>query len=313
MLSACVPILAKNAYDVAMNDERPWSARKKFREINGRRMAYFDEGEGPPIIFAHGNPTSSYLWRNIIPACRGLGRLIACDMIGMGDSDKLLNSDSSSYTYAEHRAYLFALWEQLEVGKDVVFVLHDWGSALGFEWASQHADRTQGIAFMEACVMPIEWEDFPEPGRDLFRALRSSAGEDLILKQNIFVEKILPGGIMRQLAEGEMAEYRGPYLAAGEQRRPMLTWPRQIPIGGEPADVVEVVRKYSQWLAQTQIPKLYIHAEPGAVDVGRARAFVRQWPNQTEIAVKGRHFIQEDSPAEIGRAISEFVRALRRK
>jgi haloalkane dehalogenase len=296
-----------------MNEARPWPGRKKFKEIRGRHMAYIDEGEGAPIIFAHGNPTSSYLWRNVMPACRGLGRLIACDMIGMGDSDKLPHSGPSSYTYGEHRSYLFALWEQLELGKDIVFVLHDWGSALGFEWASQHADRVQGLAFTEACVMPVEWEDFPEPGRDLFRALRSPAGDDLVLNHNIFIEKILPGGMIRQLAEDEMAEYRRPYLTAGEDRRPMLTWPRQIPIGGEPADVVEVVKKYGQWLAQSQIPKLYIHAEPGAVDIGRRRAFVRQWPHQIEVEVKGRHFVQEDSPAEVGAAISEFVRELRKK
>jgi haloalkane dehalogenase len=275
-------------------------------------MAYIDEGEGAPIVFAHGNPTSSYLWRNVMPACRGLGRLIACDMIGMGDSDKLSHSGQGSYSYAEHRSYLFALWDQLDLGQDIVFVLHDWGSALGFEWTSQHADRVQGLVFMEACVMPVDWEDFSEPARHLFRALRSPAGDDLVLNQNIFVEKILPGGVIRQLTENEMAEYRRPFLQAGEERRPMLTWPRQIPIAGEPVDVVEVVKNYGQWLAQSPIPKLYIHAEPGAVDVGRRRAFVRQWPHQIEITVKGRHFIQEDSPTELGAAISEFVRELRK-
>ena len=285
--------------------------RKKFKEIMGRRMAYIDEGEGPPIIFAHGNPTSSYLWRNVMPACRGLGRLIACDMIGMGDSEKLPNSGPNRYTYAEHRDYLFALWEQLELGNEIVFVLHDWGSALGFDWASQHRDRVQALVFMEAFVMPIEWDDFPESGRDLFRALRSPAGDDLVLNQNIFIEKLLPGGMIRQLAKDEMAEYRRPYLTAGEDRRPMLAWPRQIPIGGEPADVVEVINRYGRWLAQSQIPKLYIHAEPGEVDIGRRRTFVRQWPNQKEIEVKGGHFVQEDSPTELGVAISGFVRELR--
>ncbi len=277
----------------------------------GYRMAYIDEGDGAPIVFAHGNPTSSYLWRNVMPACRGLGRLIACDMIGMGDSEKLPDSGPNRYTYAEHRDYLFALWKQLELGNNIVFVLHDWGSALGFEWASQHRDQVQALVFMEAFVMPIEWEDFPESGRDLFRALRSSAGDDLVLNQNIFIEKLLPGGMIRELAASEMAEYRRPYLTAGEDRRPMLTWPRQIPLGGEPADVVEVIWKYGRWLAQSQIPKLYIHAEPGEVDIGRRRIFVRQWPNQREIEVKGGHFVQEDSPTELGVAISEFVRELR--
>jgi haloalkane dehalogenase len=277
----------------------------------GRRMAYIDEGEGAPIVFAHGNPTSSYLWRNVMPACRGLGRLIACDMIGMGDSEKLPNSGPNRYTYAEHRDYLFALWKQLELGNDVVFVLHDWGSALGFDWASQHRYQVQALVFMEAFVMPIEWEDFPESGRDLFRALRSPAGNDLVLNQNIFIEKLLPGGMLRALSTEEMAEYRRPYLTAGEDRRPMLTWPRQIPLGGEPADVVEVISQYGRWLAQSQIPKLYIHAEPGEVDIGRRRTFVRQWPNQKEIEVKGGHFVQEDSPTELGVAISGFVRELR--
>jgi haloalkane dehalogenase len=285
--------------------------RKKFKEIMGRRMAYIDEGEGAPIIFAHGNPTSSYLWRNVMPACRGLGRLIACDMIGMGDSEKLPDSGPNRYTYAEHRDYLFALWKQLELGNDVVFVLHDWGSALGFDWASQHRDQVQALVFMEAFVMPIEWEDFPESGRDLFRALRSPVGDDLVLNQNIFIEKLLPGGMVRDLSTDEMAEYRRPYLTAGEDRRPMLTWPRQIPLGGEPADVVEVISKYGRWLVQSQIPKLYIHTEPGEVDIGRRRAFVRQWPNQKEIEVKGGHFVQEDSPTELGVAISGFVRELR--
>jgi haloalkane dehalogenase len=237
---------------------------------------------------------------------------VACDMIGMGDSEKLPNSGPHRYTYAEHRDYLFALWEKLSLGNDIVFVLHDWGSALGFDWASQHRDRVQALAFMEAFVMPIEWEDFPESGRELFRALRSPAGEDLVLNQNIFIEKLLPGGMIRHLGNDEMAEYRRPYLTTGEDRRPMLTWPRQIPLAGEPADVVEVIKKYGRWLAQSQIPKLYFHAEPGEVDIGRRRTFVRQWPNQKEIEVKGGHFVPEDSPTEIGVAISEFVRDLRR-
>jgi haloalkane dehalogenase len=214
-------------------------------------------------------------------------------MIGMGDSEKLPDSGPNRYTYAEHRDYLFALWKQLELGNDIVLVLHDWGSALGFDWASQHREQVQALVFMEAFVMPIEWEDFPKSGRELFRALRSPAGNDLVLNQNIFIERLLPGGMIRHLAEDEMAEYRRPFLTAGEDRRPMLTWPRQIPLGGEPAEVVAVIQKCGRWLAQSQIPKLYIHAEPGEVDIGRRRTFVRQWPNQKEIEVKGGHFVQE--------------------
>jgi haloalkane dehalogenase len=288
-------------------------AAKRFMDVKGRRMAYIDEGEGAPIVFAHGNPTSSYLWRNVMRACRGLGRLIACDMIGMGDSDKLQDSGPDRYTYPEQRSFLFALWEQLRLGNNVVLVLHDWGSALGFDWANQNRDRVQGIAYMESIVMPLEWNDFPEAARDIFRAFRSPAGEDLVLRGNFFVERLLPASVLRPLAEAEMDEYRRPYLNPGEDRRPTLTWPRQIPLEGEPADVVEIVKEYSEWLSQSPVPKLYFHAEPGALDQGKAREFCRAWPNQTEITVKGHHFVQEDSAAEIGVAIAEFVRGLRQK
>jgi haloalkane dehalogenase len=288
-------------------------AEKKFVEIRGSRMAYVDEGEGAPIVFAHGNPTSSYLWRNVMPACRGLGRLIACDMIGMGDSDKLHPSGPDRYTYAEQRSYLFALWEKLGLGNDVVLVLHDWGSALGFDWANQKRERVQGIVYMESIVMPITWSDFPEIVRDTFRAFRSPAGEDLVLRDNAFVEQVLPGAVLRSMAESEMTQYRKPFLNPGEDRRPTLTWPRQIPIDGEPADVVKVVQEYGSWLAQSQIPKLYIHTDPAALDKGKPREFCRTWPNQKEITVKGSHFVQEDSAAEIGAAIADFVRGLRKK
>lgn len=288
-----------------------WSGKKKFKQIHGHRMAYIEEGSGPAIVFAHGNPTSSFLWRNILPACHGLGRLIACDMVGMGDSDKLSNPGPDSYTYAEHCKYLFALWEELALGSEIILVLHDWGSAVGFEWARQNPDRVQGLAFMEAFVMPIEWSDFPEDGRRLFQALRSPAGENLVLTENIFVEKLLPGGVLKQLTDAEMTEYRRPYLRPGEDRFPMLQWPRQIPVEGEPADVTSTVAAYSKWLAESEIPKLYIHTEPGELDRGRRRDFVRTWKNQHEVTVKGRHFVQEDSPVEIGAALSAFVQQLR--
>ncbi len=288
-------------------------AEKKFVEIKGRRMAYIDEGEGAPIVFQHGNPTSSYLWRNVMPACRGLGRLIACDLIGMGDSDKLDASGPDRYTYAEQRDFLFALWEKLGLGNDVVLVLHDWGSALGFDWAHQNQSRVQGIAYMESIVMPLEWSDFPEQVRDVFRAFRSPSGDDMILRDNFFVEQLLPGAVMRPLSDVEMAYYRKPFLNPGEDRRPTLSWPRQIPLHGEPADVVKTVREYAQWLAQSQVPKLYIHVEPGALDQGKASEFCRSWPNQKEITAKGIHFVQEDSAAEIGAAVADFVRGLRQK
>ncbi len=295
-----------------MSDSSKPFAAKKFFEIKGRRMACIDEGQGAPIVFQHGNPTSSYLWRNVMPACRGLGRLIACDLIGMGDSDKLPNSGPDRYTYAEQRDFLFAFWEELKLGNDVIFVLHDWGSALGFEWANQHRDRVQGLAYMEAIVMPMAWSDFPERARSTFRAFRSPAGEDMILRDNAFVERVLPGSVIRQLSSAEMDHYRRPFVNPGEDRRPTLTWPRQIPLDGEPADVVKIVSDYSQWLAQSQVPKLYFHTDPGALDHGRQREFCRTWPNQTEVTVKGIHFVQEDSPTEIGGAVANFVRTLRR-
>jgi len=289
---------------------RPF-AEKKFIQIKGHRMAYIDEGEGAPIVFQHGNPTSSYLWRNVMPACRGLGRLIACDLIGMGDSDKLPNSGPDRYTYAEQRSFLFALWEELKLGNQVVLVIHDWGSALGFDWANQNRDRVQGIAYMEAIVMPLAWSDFPEFARDTFRAYRSPAGDDMVLRDNLFVEGLLPRAVMRPLANAEMAHYRKPFLNPGEDRRPTLTWPRQIPLDGAPPEVVKIVSDYGSWLAQSQVPKLYIHAEPGALDNGRPREFCRAWPNQTELTVKGIHFVQEDSAIEIGAAVANFVRGLR--
>ena len=291
-------------------DVKPF-AEKRFIEIKGRRMAYIDEGSGDPIVFQHGNPTSSYVWRNVMPHCRGLGRLIACDLIGMGDSAKLEPSGPERYTYSEQREFLHALWEELDLGSNVVLVLHDWGSALGFDWANTHRQRVQGIAYMEAIVMPIDWPDFPEQARDVFRAFRSPAGEQMVLENNVFIENVLPGSILRALSVEEMNYYRAPFATPGEDRRPTLTWPRQIPLEGEPADVVATVADYARWLAQSPVPKLFVNAEPGALLTGRARDFCRTWPNQSEVTVAGSHFIQEDSPDEIGGAVANFVRRLR--
>ena len=285
-------------------------APKKFATVNGRRMAYIDEGEGDAIVFQHGNPTSSYLWRNVMPHCAGLGRLVACDLIGMGDSDKLPDSGAARYTYAEQRDYLFALWDTLALGDRVVLVVHDWGSALGFEWARRNPERVAGIVYMEALVTPVTWGDWPENARRAFQGFRSDGGEDMILAKNMFVERILPGSILRKLTEGEMAEYRRPFATAGEDRRPTLTWPRQIPIAGEPKDVAAIAAEYAAWLAQSPLPTLFVNAEPGSILTGRQRDACRRFPNQTEITVKGAHFIQEDSPHEIGAAVVEFVRKL---
>jgi haloalkane dehalogenase len=285
--------------------------QKKFATVNGKQMAYVEHGEGDPIVFQHGNPTSSYLWRNIMPHCEGLGRLIACDLIGMGDSEKLDNSGPESYSYAEQREYLYALWDQLGVDNNVVFVIHDWGSALGFEWAQRNPDKVQGIAYMEAIVQPMTWDAWPENAKGIFQGFRSEAGESMILEKNLFVEAVLTSSVMRGLTDEEMTVYRKPYLEAGESRRPTLTWPRMIPIEGEPADVAKVVEDYGAWLSQSEVAKLFINADPGSILVGPQREFCRTWPNQTEVTAKGLHFLQEDSPDEIGQAVADFVKGLR--
>ena len=284
---------------------------RKLITIKGRQMAYVDEGQGDAIVFQHGNPTSSYLWRNIMPHCEGLGRLIACDLIGMGESEKLENSGPDRYTYAEQRDYLFDLWDQIGVGDNVIFVIHDWGSALGFDWSNQNRDRVQGLAYMEAVVKTLNWSDFPDLGRKVFQGFRSEAGENMILDKNMFVERVLPGAVIRDMTEAEMNVYRKPYLAEGEDRRPTLTWPRQIPIEGEPENVCRIVDDYGAWLAQSDVPKLFINAAPGSILTGEQREFCRTWPNQTEVKVNGIHFVQEDSPDEIGQAVAEFVRGIR--
>ena len=281
--------------------------RKKFKTIHGKRMAYIEEGSGDPIVFLHGNPTSSYLWRNVMPHLEGRGRLIAPDLIGMGDSEKLDDSGPERYTYVEHRKYLFALLEELGVSENVTLVIHDWGSGLGFHWAHQNQGALKGIAYMEAIVAPVKWDAFPDPMKGLFQSLRSPMGEAMVLEKNFFVEKMLPGAIMRKLSDEEMNEYRRPFTEPGEGRRPTLTWPRQIPFDGEPADVHAIVSDYAQWLASSDVPKLFINAEPGAILAGGARKFCQSWPNQTEVTVKGSHFIQEDSAEEIGQAIANWL------
>lgn len=293
-----------------MNNALPKSLPKQFVEVNGRKMAYVESGRGSPIVFQHGNPTSSYLWRNIMPALADLGRCIAVDLIGMGDSEKLEQPGPDRYRYVEHREYLFAAWEQLGLDADVTLVLHDWGSVLGFDWARQNAEKIRGIAYMEGIVRPVSWQEWPDAARDIFKAFRSDAGEAMILDKNLFVERVLPGSILRELSDEEMAEYRRPFTTAGEDRRPTLTWPRQIPIDGEPADVAEIVNANSAWLSTSDVPKLFVNAEPGAILTGPQREFCRRFPNQTEVTVPGIHFIQEDSPAEIAAAIRGWLTGL---
>ena len=286
-----------------------FSYQKKHQLVLGRKMAYVEVGSGDPVVFLHGNPTSSYLWRNILPHVEALGRIIAPDLIGMGDSEKLPDSGPTSYTFVEHRRYLDALLEELGVKERVTLVVHDWGTALGFDWAYRHQDAMRGIAYMEGIVKPRNWSEIPSPFRETLQALRSPEGEQMVLEHNLFVERILPGGMLRRLTEEEMAHYRRPFAEAGEGRRPTLTWPRQVPFDGEPAEVAEIITAYGEWLSQSPLPKLYIQGEPGSMPQSE-RAFCRTWPAQSEITIRGIHFLQEDAPDEIGVALATWLSAL---
>jgi haloalkane dehalogenase len=269
-------------------------------------MAFVEVGHGAPVVFLHGNPTSSYLWRNVIPHVELVGRCLAPDLIGMGDSGK---APAGFYRFADHARYLDAWFEALNL-RDVVLVVHDWGSALGFWWAFRNQRRVRGLAYLEAIVRPVTWVEWPENARKIFQTMRSPAGEDAVLQKNVFVERILPASVMRRLDDAEMDAYRRPWRIPGEPRRPMLQWPREIPIDGEPADVVAIVEQYAGWLATSALPKLFINAEPGSILVGAPREFCRTWPNQREVTVKGLHFVPEDSPDEIGQAVADFVAGL---
>ena len=286
---------------------------KKSVDVLDSRIAYHERGEGAPLLLLHGNPTSSYLWRDVIPGLAGRGRLVAPDLIGMGDSGKLPNAGPDTYRFTTHRRYLDAFIDAVIGRSDsIVLVVHDWGSALGFDWANRHRDAVAGLVYMEAIVRPVTWTEWPEAARRVFQGFRSEAGEQMILERNVFVENVLPGSVLRQLTEEEMAEYRRPFLEPGEGRRPTLTWPRQIPIDGEPADVTEIVTSYGEWLRASPVPKLFVDADPGAILRGDQREFCRTWPNQREVTVRGSHFVQEDSPDEIGRAIAEWLPTTRR-
>ena len=284
---------------------------KKYKEILGKKMAYFDDGVGDPIVFLHGNPASSFLWRNITPYVEGMGRIIIPDLIGMGDSEKLEGENNSDYKYHGQFKFLSSLLDELDLGKNINLVIHDWGSAMGFQYARENSDRIKSICFMEAIVMPlISWEQWPENARNIFQLMRSDAGEEIVLEKNIFVERILLNDSAEGFTDEEKAEYIRPFKNAGEDRRPTLTWPRQIPIEGEPIEVVEEVGKNAEFHKNSEIPKLFINAEPGSILTGDQREFVRTWANTKEITVKGYHFIQEHSPNEIGEAIKDFLSSL---
>jgi haloalkane dehalogenase len=287
---------------------------KKYLSVKAKRMAYAELGDGETaFIFLHGNPSSSYLWRNVMPEAVGLGRCIAPDLIGMGDSDKLENPGPDTYRFATHREFLWGFVDAVS-GPDcpVVLVLHDWGSALGFDWANHHRGRVEGFVYMEAIVRPLSWAEWPEGPRRIFQGFRSAAGEEMVLDKNMFVERVLPASILRPLQSAEMAEYRRPFSGSRGDRWPTLSWPREIPVDGEPASVVAAAAAYAGWMAENDIPKLFINADPGAILVGAQREFCRNWRNQTEVTVAGSHFIQEDSGPEIGRAIAAWFTSLKR-
>jgi haloalkane dehalogenase len=286
---------------IAAEDHLP---RRRVRILD-TEMSYVTVGQGDPIVFLHGNPTSSYLWRNVIPHVSGLGRCLAPDLVGMGQSAP---SPDGAYRFRDHARYLDAWFDALDLHANVTLVLHDWGSALGFHWASRHPERIRAIAYMESIVWPREWEDLPPSRAPLFRDLRSAKGEEMILDENFLIEVLLPKLVIRPLGEMEMNAYRRPFLNPSS-RLPTLVWPRELPIGGEPADVVAIVEGYGQWLLESPLPKLFINAEPGSMLIGRSRDFCRRFPNQQEITVSGLHFIQEDCPHEIGLALAQFIGA----
>ena len=283
---------------------------KKKISIDGKEIAYHQQGSGEPIVFLHGNPTSSYLWRNITPYLHDQASCISMDLIGMGDSDKLDNPDTNSYRFEEHFYYVEKAIKALTNNEKITLVVHDWGSALGFHWSYKHPELIKGIAYMEAIVKEMTWDDWDKNAKSIFQGFRSDAGEDLVLEKNYFVEKVLPGSIIRTLDADEMNEYRRPFLSSGEDRRPTLSWPREIPIEGEPGNVCQIVNEYAEWMKTNNIPKLFINAEPGAITTGKIRDFCRSWKNQTEVTVNGIHFIQEDSPDEIGKALSKWYKEL---
>ena len=284
--------------------------KKKYIQVKNKSMAYVDEGEGNTFLFLHGNPTSSFLWRNIAPHVEDIGRVVIPDLIGMGDSEKLDGVENEGYKYHGQYGYLTELLDNLDLGNNIHLIIHDWGSAMGFQFARENSERVKSITYMEAIVMPLTWKQWPDAATKIFQLFRSDAGEELVLEKNFFVERILLADSATGYTDEEKAEYIRPFFNEGEDRRPTLTWPRQIPLDGEPNEVVEEVRKNAEFHKDSEIPKLFINANPGSILVGEQREFARTWKNQTEITVNGNHFIQEDSSEEIGTALREFTKDL---
>ena len=283
---------------------------KNYKEILGKQMAYIDSGEGQSIVFLHGNPASSFLWRNITPFVSDLGRIIVPDLIGMGDSEKLEGIDNPDYQYHGQYKYLSTLLDSLDLGDEINLVIHDWGTAMGFQYARENSDRIKSITFMEAIVMPLSWDQWPENARNIFQLMRSEAGEEIVLEKNIFVERILLNDSANGFTDEERNEYIRPFKNPGEDRRPTLTWPRQIPVDGSPQAVIDEVTKNGEFHKDSKIPKLFINADPGSILIGEQRDFVRSWTNLREVTVKGNHFIQEHSPKEIGEALKSFIESI---
>ena len=291
-----------------INETMPYE--KKFIDVESKKIAYIDEGHGDPIVLIHGNPTSSFLWRNIVPELLNSGRVIVPDLIGQGDSEKLPVSDGSDrYSLEVAYKYVDGLLQNIGADNNVTLVIHDWGSGIGFLWAMRNPNAVKGVAYMEAIVKPMSWDDWPEGGVGIFKGFRSEKGEDLILNRNMFIEGVLPSSVIRELTEKEMNAYRATHIKE-EDRQPLLNWPRQIPLEGEPEDIISLVNDYGAFMSSSNIPKLFINAEPGSILLGKQREFCRSWPNQKEVTVKGIHFIQEDSPVEIGQAVAEWLKTI---
>ena len=280
---------------------------KQFCQVLGKRMAYSELGSGRPVVFLHGNPTSSYIWRNVMPHAAPQARCIAPDLIGMGDSEKLEGADPDRYGFLQHRRFVDGLLESLGVTNDVVLVGHDWGGAFAMDWARRHPGAVRGIVYFETLVCSRSWDEMDQSARSLFERLRSPEGEDLVLKDNVFIEKLFPARILRSLSEAEMAVYRRPYLQPGEDRRPTLQFPREIPVDDAPEHTAQIVKDYGDWMATNDIPKLLISGDPGVILTGNLLELCRTWGNQEEVTVRGKHFLQEDSLHEIGQFISRWL------
>src|SRR6266700_2705525 len=279
---------------------------RKYVHVLDTEMAYVDVGNGDPFVLLHGVPTPSYLWRNIIPHLLPLGRCLAPDYVGMGNSGAAADG---GYRFVDHQRYLDAWFDALGIDRNVILIMHDFGSALGFSWTQRHPDRVKAIVYMEGIVRPFRsWDEWPDATRAFFQAQRSPAGEELILQKNLFIEYLLP---LRNIAPEAMEVYRRHYRTPGPSRMPMLAWTRDLPIAGEPADVVEIVEDYALWLSASPIPKLFIDADPAGFLIGAQREFCRAWPNQETVLVKGAHFLQEEAPDEVGKALARFVAKVR--